>query len=183
MMTVHLIEELQLALLAIVRDMAGPFEMCDRRIGSEDGRTLVGRRHETRRPIPRAIDDVPLTIFHHHEGWEILVLGTESVSNPTSQGGPTTKDRTGVHLANAVGMIEPIAPARANDAEVIGVLRNMREPVRNPQTAVAMLLPFPPTCHQRSVVFAHRCNDRCETIRQRLASEFLQGGFGSKRSI
>src|SRR5258707_5144829 len=75
-------------------------------------------------------------------------------------------------------MIEAITPARANDREIINAFGHMRQPIRYPNAAFPVLLPFAPIGEQGSIDFAHRRYDRPEAFRQFLSSDLAQFRLG-----
>ena len=71
-------------------------------------------------------------------------------------------------------MVQPVSPAGADDGHVIHVLRNVRQPVGNPNAALAMLLERPFGWHQGVAGGAHRGDDFAKRFRHRLARQFVE---------
>ena len=78
-------------------------------------------------------------------------------------------------------MIDAVGDAGADDAEFIGHLCGVRQPVGDPQPALTMLLPLALVGEQRSAAFAHRGDDGAEAVRQGLPLEFSQQRLGVKK--
>ena len=145
-------------------------------------RSLIDCRHEARSPVPRAAGHRgPGRILHDHETGQVRVLGSEAVGHPASQRGSTRQGRAGVHLADAPDMIQPVGPARSDHRQLIGAGRDVRKPVGNPDSTLAVLLPFSLRGQQRRSTFSHGGDHRLEARRKRLARQPVQLRLGVER--
>ena len=75
-------------------------------------------------------------------------------------------------------MIEAIGLAGTDHRQLISVPRDMRIPVRHPQTALAMLIPFALGRHERVARGAHGSNWAAKGFRHGLPRKFVQRWFG-----
>src|SRR5258708_7115911 len=75
-------------------------------------------------------------------------------------------------------MIKSIPPAGMNDREIVNTFGHVRQPIRYPNAALAMLLPFAPIGEQGSIDFTHRRYDGSKALRQFLSSDLAQLGLG-----
>ena len=78
-------------------------------------------------------------------------------------------------------MVQPVGPARADHREVVGAGGDVRQPVGDPDPALAVLLPLPPRGQQRRTAFSHGRDHRLEARRQRLAGQPVELGLGVER--
>ena len=178
---VDLVQEGQFAALLFFADASWRIEVRERLGCRPKPNALINCRHEPRAPIARPADDLAAVVAEHREGRQVLVLGAQPVADPRPQGGPPAENRAGVHLADAVGMIQPIAPAGADDGNVIHTLRRLRQPIGDPDAALAVLLPLPPVGQQWRFDFAHGRDDRAEAFGQLLPGHFAQLRFVIER--
>ena len=71
-------------------------------------------------------------------------------------------------------MINSVTPARSDYGQIVGALCSMRQPVRYPQPAFAVLTPLPLVRQQGRIDFTHRGYRLVERCRQRLSGKFSQ---------
>ena len=163
MALIELVEKRHLALLPRGADILRRLEVGDRLGAPIEPRALIGRRHEARAPVPRATRHHGAGIVEHdHKARQICVLGPQAVAHPTSQRRPARQRRAGIHLADAAHMIQPVGPARADHGQVVDACGDVGKPVRNPDSALAVLLPFPLRRQERSPAFSHGRDHRLE---------------------
>ena len=182
MAPVELAEVFELALLPRRRNARGRLQIRNRLHSAVELRPLIDRRHETRSPVPRAAGDCGTRgVLHHHETRQVGILAPEPIGHPASERRTTRERRARVHLADTANMIEPVGPARLDHRQVVCARRDVREPVRNPDPALSVLLPFSPGCQKRRAAFAHRCDHRFEARGQRLPGQTVERGLGIER--
>ena len=131
-----------------------------------DARALIDGRHEAGAPVAWPIVDRGGIVLHHHEGGQVLVLGAQAIGDPAAQRRPAAQDRAGVHLADAVGMVQPVGPAGANDGDVVDALGGVRQPIRHPDAALAMPGPAPRRRQDRRVKLTHGRDDGAKAARE-----------------
>ena len=179
--SIELRQKIELAALLLGVHAFGVVEVRDRRLAALQPHSLIDRRHESRSPIARPVDDFVLAVLQHDEGRHVLVLGAESVADPRTQRRPPGDRHAGVHLADAPRMIDAVRPTRPHDRDVVNALGRVRQPIADPQPALSVLSPFPLRWKQRSVDFPHRQNHRLETRRQLLAGQLIELRLRIKR--
>ena len=175
---VQVVQQSQLRPLARFVHALGRRQIPDRLLVREDRRALIGRGHESRSPIARSVDDFARIVFQHHERGQVLVLGAQSVGDPRPQRRTAAQDGPGIHLADAVGVIQAVGPAGTNHGDVVDALGRVRQPVADPGAGLTVLFPSAFAGHQRRAVLAHRRNDRAKTFRQRLTRQLVQQRLG-----
>src|ERR1041385_8682272 len=174
---IELREQFHLAALLGFADAAWRIQIRKRFHRRAQPHALIKRGHETRSPIARTADHLAVIVAEHRERGQVLILGAKPIADPCAEGRPPTEDRASVHLADTVGMVQSVTPARPNHREVIDTFCHVRQPVRNPDAALAVLLPFPAIRQQWRFRFTHRRNDRTKTFRQTLSRHFPQFWF------
>ena len=75
-------------------------------------------------------------------------------------------------------MIDPIAPAGPDQADIVGHFRNIRVPVRDPHARLTMLGKLPLTWHQSISAHTHGRKNRSDTFRKWFASPTFQSRLG-----
>src|SRR5262249_7902819 len=138
---------------------------------------LINRGHKARTPIARAADDLAVVVAKDSKGRKILIHGAKAVADPCAEGRTTTQNRASVHLADAIGMIQPVPPAGTDHRQIINPFRHVGEPVRNPDTTFAVLLPFAPVGQQRGIHLTHGSDDWAEAFGKLLSCQFSQLRF------
>ena len=171
---VHAVDQAELAGLQVCRDRFGRVEIRDRLGTALDAHALVARGHEAGAPVARPVDDRVLIVLHHDERGQVVVLGTDAVVDPRAQRRLAREDRACVHLADAGGMVDAVRLAGTDDREVIGAGGDVRDPVGEPLAGLAVLLPLALRSEEGRLGFAHRGDDRAETVGQALAGQFVQ---------
>src|SRR6266852_589171 len=177
MMLIELRKERQLAALLLFTDTARRVKVRKRFSCWTESNALIKRRHEPGAPIAGAANHLSVIVTEHSEGRQILILGSQSIAKPGAERWPAAENRTGVHLTDAVRMIQTVAPAGTDDSEIIDAFRSVRQPIRNPEAALAVLLPFAAIRQKRCINLTHGGNDRAETLRQPLSGQLAQPGF------
>ncbi len=167
-------KQVEFVALAARSDAFRRFQIFHRHAFGAEFHALIPGGHEPRAPIAHAVDDGALAVLDDDKGGQVLVQGAEAVGNPRPERRPAAGDGAGIHLADAAGVVDAIGPAGLDDREVVRVFRHVREPIRHPQPALAVLFPLPRRAEQRRVVLAHRHDRRLVTRRQRLAVEFVE---------
>src|SRR5678816_4192467 len=71
-------------------------------------------------------------------------------------------------------MIDSVRHARSNHREIIDTRGNVRQPITDPDTALAVLSPLPLRTKERRADLAHRRNHLGEALRQRLPRQFIE---------
>ena len=181
MCSVELREEIELAALLVRVHPLGVVEIRDRRLAALQPHSLIDRRHESRSPIARPVDDFVLAVLQHDERRHVLVLGAEPVADPRPQRRPPGDRHAGVHLADAPRMIDAVRPTRPHHRDVVHALGRVRQPITDPQPALAVLSPLPLRRKQRSIHLPHRQNHRLETRRQLLPRQLVELRFWIER--
>ena len=102
---------------------------------------LIKCRHKPGTPIARTIYHGGVIVLHDHKRGEVLIVRAETVRNPGPQRGAARQDGASIHLANTGGMVYPVRPAGTDHGHVIHALGKMRQPVRDPNPALPILLP------------------------------------------
>ena len=162
------IEQIELALLAAAADLIGRSQMRDRLLALGQPRALVHRRNEAGRPVPRAVHYGRRVVLHDDIRRQVLVLAAEPVADPRPERGPPAQRRAGVHLAHAGGVVQAVAPAGADDGEVIDAAGGVRQPVRDPEPGLAVPGPLALRLQQRGAGLAHRRQHGAEALGKRL---------------
>jgi len=75
-------------------------------------------------------------------------------------------------------MIDTVGNAGADDADLVCYAGVVGKPVRNPKTALAVLLPFALRGEKGGVDLAHSCDGAFEAVWQTLAGQLLQKWLG-----
>ncbi len=140
------------------------------------------RGHEARAPIARAVHHLIVIVLHDDKCWQIFIFAAQTIGDPRPQRRPAAKNAAGVHLADAARVIDSFGPAGANHRDIVDPLGGMGEPIRDPQSALAMLLPLALIGQERRERFSHRRDDVGDTVGQFAASELAQLRLGSNRS-
>src|SRR5205807_995899 len=98
---------------------------------------------------------------------------------PGAEARPTAEDAAGVHLTDAADVVETVGVAGADDGEVVGAGGDLRIPVADPQTGLAVLLELALGAEQRREGgLAHRRDGTVERVGQRFAVELRQFRLG-----
>src|SRR5438132_8584685 len=181
MILIELGKKRKLAALLHLADAARRIEIRKRFGCRTESNALIKRRHESRAPVARAANHLAVIVAEHSEGRQVLILGAQAIAEPGPKRWPTAEDRTCVHLADAVGMIQTITPAGADDRKIIDAFGGVREPIRNPEAALTALLPFAAIRQKRCINLTHRGNDRAEAFRQPLSCQLAQLGLVIER--
>src|ERR1043166_412337 len=126
MLLIELGEERQFALLLILADASRRIQIWKWLGCRAEPHALVNRRHESLAPITRAAVDLAVVVAQNGECRQILVLSAQAITDPCAERWPPTQDRAGVHLADPVGMIQPVAPTRTNHRQIINALGDLR---------------------------------------------------------
>jgi hypothetical protein len=107
---------------------------------------------------------------------EIFVFGAEPVGHPAADAGMSGQDGAGVHLEQRRTVRGAQRVHRANQRDVVDVLRDVREQLRDFHAALAVLLERP----RRRQEAARRAHDRLHFAhaRHRLALVLEQGRLG-----
>ena len=134
--------------------------------------------HKPRTPIARPVDWRRIRIGQDDKRRQVLVLGPESIGHPRPQTRTPGDRRAGVHLAHAARMVDPVGPARPDHRDVINALRGMRQPVADPRSRLAVLLPPAFRGQQRRLNLPHRGDDALVPRRERLPREFVELRLG-----
>ena len=171
MLPIELVQQIQPPALLLGGDLHRRIEIGNRLAAGMDARALIDGGHEAGAPVAGAIVDRRGIILHHDKRRQVFVLRSQPVRHPRSQRWPAADDRAGVHLADAVGVIQAIRPARMNDGDVVNALGGVRQPIRHPQTAFSMPRPAPPRRQDRRVEFPHRRDDRPKAVGNALPRE------------
>jgi hypothetical protein len=141
---------------------------------------LVGGRHEASAPVAHAVDDLGLCVLDDDKGGQVLVFCAETVVHPGAERGTAAKDGAGVHLANPAGVVDAVGDAGPQNAQLVRHLGCVRQPIGDPQPALAVLLPLAFVCEQWCATFPHGGDDAAKAIGELLALELLEQGLGVK---
>ena len=100
---------------------------------------LVQGRHPAARPVADAIDRQPARIGQDDIRGQVLVLGAERVGDPRTDRRPTGDDHAGVHHPARLLVIAMLREHRANDGDLVRVLRDVRQRLGELGAALAVL--------------------------------------------
>ena len=131
MLAVEFVQQIELAALSLGRDAGRIGQIGDRLVARLQADALVDGRHERGPPVARAVDGAG-AVVQDDEGRQVLVLGAEAVSDPAAQRRPAGDRRAGVHLADAAGVVDAVAPAGSEDGDVVGTTRRCAAASRKP---------------------------------------------------
>ena len=175
---VQLADEVELGALHLRSDRIRREQVGDRLGPALDAHALVHRREEGGAPVARSVDHRALVVLHDHEVGQIAVLGADAVADPGAERRLAGDDRPRVHLADAGGVVESVGLAGADDRQVLGAFRDVRNPVGEPLAGLGVPSPLPLGGQQRGSGFSHRGDDLAEAVGQLLAGELLQERLG-----
>ena len=165
-----------------VVDALGRPEVGDRLRAAPQPGPLVDGRHEAGPPVPGTAGDLGLLdVLDDDVAGQVLVLGAEAVGHPAPQRRPAAADRAGVHLADAVDVVQPVGDARPDHRQVVGALGDVRQPVGDPHAALAVPRPLPPRLEQGRLHLPHRRDHPLDARRQGLAGEAVDLRLGVER--
>ena len=111
-----------------------------------DGHALEGGGQE-RAPIVLRAPLVPGGIQRHEAG-EVLVLGTEPVEGPRPHGWAHELEAAGVELGGGLGVGGDVGVHAAQEAQVVGLLADLRQELRDHQAALSAGLERPGGAHE-----------------------------------
>src|SRR5215472_17814963 len=100
---------------------------------------LKSRRQKSGAPLLRAADRVAI-VEHDDERGQVAVGAAQTVIHPSTQRGTTAQDRAAVHFRHTAEVVDAVGPAGADHGHLIDVLRDVRIPVRHPDSTLPMLL-------------------------------------------
>jgi len=174
-------EEVELAPLPAIVDRTRGSQVQDRRAVLAEAGALVGGGHEPGPPDAGPTGRLTVVVQQHDEARQVVAGRAESVGDPGAEAGPAGEDAAGVHLADAADVVQPVGPARADDAELVGVAADVGVPVRNRQPTVSVALP--PASRRQQGVFrdSHRRDHPFDRFGQRLARQPVDLGLGIER--
>src|SRR5262249_16361247 len=99
-----------------------------------------------------------LVILHDNECRQITFRAAEAIRYPCAHRRPARQNRAGIHLADSSDVIDGVALHGSDHGEIVGVLRNVGKPIRNPQAALTVLLENTFRWHQPILVRAESSN-------------------------
>src|SRR5207245_3642450 len=114
-------------------------QMQNRTGAAAERRSLVRRRHEAGAPVACATRWFA-GITHHHKTGQVLILAAQPVEHPRPHAGPAGEDAAGVHLADRTDVIQTIRPTGANYGQIIDAAGNVREPIADFDSRLAVFL-------------------------------------------
>ena len=118
------------------------FRTGDWSIVGADARALIDRGEKRRAIVLRTAGSRRRR--QRDEAGEVFVFGAEAVKRPCTERWPDELKRAGVHLQEGLRMRGQVGLHRAQQAEVVGMVRDIREELGNPEPALSVLrkLPF-----------------------------------------
>ena len=162
-------------------DAFGIVEVLDGNAFGVEFDALVDGGHEAGAPVADAVYDGAFAVFDDDETGQVLVGGAESVADPCAEGGSSSEDGSGVHGADATGVVDAAGGAGVDDGEVIGVLAYVFEPIGDPEPALAALFPGAFALEEGRLGFAHGGDGRFEACGELFTGEFVQERFAVER--
>ena len=169
MATIHGGQHVELLSLPGAADRGRRLEV-QHRLGPARKRVPWYAGHEAGFPI-RARPAAAIAIGQDDERWQVLILGAESVRRPATQARPAGQNRAGVHLADRADVIQPVGPARANDGQLVGAGRDVRQPVRDRNATLSGRAKDAPAGEQGVVRDPHRRERSLDARGQRLTGQ------------
>ena len=113
---------------------------------------LMGRRHESRTPIPRTVNWSAIAIADYDKRRQVVVLASQAVVNPASKRWTTRQVQARVHLADAASVVDAIGPTGTNHSDVIHAAPDMAGSTPRP------------TCHWRRIVSRYEAPQAAELL-------------------
>src|SRR5439155_7561629 len=138
MPAIEFLDEVEGILLNLISHSLGIAEIENRIFTAAKHRALIERR-EKARPVAGG-PGLHRSIAHDDESRQVLILSTQPVGNPGPQGRPSGKLRPGVAQVDRRSVIEDVAVATANYADVVGAAANVGEQIRDEEPAPAARL-------------------------------------------
>ena len=121
------------------RHAGGRLQVQDRRVALAEQRALIRGRQKTGAVVLDAAQNL-LVVLHDDEGRQVLIRAAQAVRHPGAHRRTAGQDLAGVHLADRAHVIDAVGLAGAKHGDVVHVLGDVRQPVGNPQAALAVLL-------------------------------------------
>jgi hypothetical protein len=143
---VDLGEQFEIAALTLAADAGGRCEIENRRALRPERRALKAGGEVAVAPVGRA----PLRIAHlgqHDEAWQVLVQRTQTVVHPRTDAGVAAETVAAVHLIHRGRVVHAVHGAAAEEADVVGHLREVRPIFRHVRAALAGLDELEGTLH------------------------------------
>ena len=113
----------------------------DRAIIGADARALVDRGEKRGAVVLRTAGS--RWRRERDEAGQVLVLAAEAVERPRAERRPDELERAGVHLQERLRMRGQVGLHRAQQAELVGMLRDVREELGDPEPALSVLRELP----------------------------------------
>ena len=110
---------------------------CGSRFGVVDVRALILGRQEAAGPQLR--EPHRPAGAEHDVARQVLVLGAQAVQEPRAHAGPRRRDRAVVHHEQGRPVVRVVGVQRADDAQVVGMLGQVRQQLADRQAACAVL--------------------------------------------
>ena len=139
-----LVERLQqVELLALLRigDEFGMVEIDDRRIAGTEGSALVDGRQEAGAPVDRSAGWFAISVIKHDIGRQVGIGRTQRIGDPGAERGTARLHVAGVEFQDGNVVRRADGFAVLDEAELVGVLGDVRHEVGEPGAALAILLP------------------------------------------
>ena len=113
----------------------------DRLGPGHDARPLVAAGQEVGRPdLPAGVGQVRR---EHDERRQVLVHRPQAVAHPRADARPGERHRAGVDAERGLEVVGVVVAHRADQAQVVGTLGDVREQLADPQAGLAALLELP----------------------------------------
>ncbi len=173
--------EVQHAALIRVRQSARRSQIKDGTRASAHHRPLITRRQKSRAISRRPTFDSARRIGQNDECRQVLIFGSQAVSDPTSQAGLAHENRAGIHLIDGLRVVDTVRPARANHRQVIDATADMWQEIGNLRPALTASAKRSLRGEQRIRGNLPARRHGPETWRQRLSGEALQLRLRIKR--
>src|SRR6202035_1725124 len=99
----------------------------ENRLGAvEETGSLKRRGHESGAPNATAPGRFVIVVQQHDEAGQVVIRGPQPIVDPRTEAGSPCEHASRVHHAHAADMIDPVAGAGANLANVVDTLANVR---------------------------------------------------------
>src|SRR5262249_11969560 len=134
-------EEIQFASLLALAHAFWRREIENGSVTRTERSALETRREKAGTPIFGTTDRFS-GVGHHHECRKILVGGAKPICSPCAERRAAGENVAGIHLADGSDVIQTVRPAGAKNGDVVDMLGDIWKPIRNPDTAFAVLFEF-----------------------------------------
>ena len=159
--------------------LLGPQIQQGRALGAHAG-ALVHRRQPARLPVLDMVDRQALGIVQHHVGRQVLVLRAQAVRDPRTDGRPVRELAAALHDEDRRFVIEVRGEHRADEGDVVDLLRQVRQDLGNLHARLAVLGELVRRRHE-SASLVDELDIVGQIASRRLPFVLRESGFGVKQ--